>query len=54
MAKPLEQELADYLLSLAPGPWMPRYIQDCLAMWRKDYGERVASKVEAILLKKGS
>ena len=53
MAKAIEEELADYLLSLAKGPWMPRYIADCLTQWRKEYGDRVASKIEAILMNEG-
>ena len=51
MARALEEELAEYLLSLAIGPWTKRYNRECLDLWRATYGERVASKVEAILLK---
>lgn len=53
MAKPIEESLAEYLLGLVKGPWTPGYQRECLAMWKVQHGERVASKVEAILLKEG-
>lgn len=49
MGKALEETLADYLLNLARGDWTQRYNRECLTLWRATYGERVASKVEALV-----
>lgn len=49
MAKSLEEDLADYLLSLAPGPWMRGYYRECMAQWRQSYGEKTAQKVASIV-----
>lgn len=47
--KPLEQHLAEYLLSLTRGPWMKYHIRKCMEMWREKYGDSVADKVEKIV-----
>ena len=52
MPKPIEQDLADYLLGLARGPWTARYNRDCLALWRQMYGNLIATRVEAIVREK--
>ena len=52
MGKPLEQDLADYLLSLARGPWSQHYNRQCLVMWRKEYGDLIADRVEKIVVEK--
>lgn len=52
MGKSLEQDLADYLISLARGSWSKCYNRDCLAMWRAQYGDLIASRVEAIVKEK--
>ena len=49
MSKPLEETLAEYVLSLQPGPWMRPYFRSCLALWREKYGETVASRVLKIV-----
>lgn len=49
MGQTLEQQLADYLLSLVKGSWSNQYNQECFAMWRERYGERIALRIEAIV-----
>lgn len=49
MAKSIEEHMAEYLLGLARGPWTRSYNQRCLAMWREQYGDRMAARVEAIV-----
>ena len=49
MSKPLEETLAEYVLSLQPGPWMRPYFRSCLALWREKYGETVANRVLKIV-----
>jgi len=49
MSKPLEDLLAEYVLSLQDGPWMRPYFKACLALWRETYGETVANRVLKIV-----
>jgi len=49
MAKSIEEDLADYLLSLQRGGWTAAYNRACLKLWRETYGDRVAERVEAIV-----
>ena len=52
MSKPIEQTLAEYLLSLARGSWTREYNRRCLAMWRTTYGDLVADRVEKLVREK--
>ena len=52
MSKPLEQDLADYLLSLARGSWSKHYNRSCIEMWRKEYGDLIADRVKKIVLER--
>jgi hypothetical protein len=49
MGKPLEEDLAEYLLNLERGVWTKRYNQECLAMWREKYGDLITNRAEAIV-----
>jgi len=49
MSKPLEEILAEYVLSLQQGPWMRPYFKECLELWREKYGETVANRVLKIV-----
>ena len=52
MAKPLAEDLAEFLLNCARGSWTKAYNRQCLALWRTTYGEKIAQQVEAIVRKK--
>ena len=47
--KPLEEELAAFLLGCVRGPWMNRYAKECFQLWREKYGNHVVNRVKAIL-----
>lgn len=49
MGKPLEEQLADYMINLARGSWTKDYNRRCLAMWRELHGEVVVARVEKIV-----
>lgn len=48
MGKPIEEHLAEYLLGLQRGSWTSEYNRQCVALWRKTYGNKVAERAEAI------
>lgn len=50
--KPLEEDLAEYLLSLQRGPWSKQYNRECLNLWRGLYGETIADRVASLVKKK--
>jgi hypothetical protein len=52
--KPTEQHLADFVLGMArdtptlQSQWR-RYVKECLALWEKVYGKRVAERARALI-----
>lgn len=50
--KPIEEHLAGYLLGLQRGSWTKAYNRQCLELWRKQYGDRVADRVSKIVAEK--
>ena len=50
--KPIEEQLAGFLLGLQRGSWSKSYNRQCLALWRAKYGDRVADRVTRIVAEK--
>lgn len=42
----IEQDLADFILKLAPGSGVAEYERECYRLWTKNYGELVAQRVK--------
>lgn len=51
MKKAIEETLADYLLGLTQGSWTAAYHKACFEIWRETYGEKVVTKVAALVAK---
>lgn len=49
MARPLEEDLAEFVLGMQRGPGWRAYVRECLVFWAQHYGEKTAEKAKSII-----